>query len=362
MANKLAQTVFQTGPSDELAALDVYKSDGNAVITSVQVMSEANSAFSQGSEAAQQAAKEFSSIVEAGKEFVVDKVALADRLSKAAGEFASEFRDLAGGIKEGISTAMGAADKVMSTINGVKTMVDSFNIKDLSSVGALINKVSNTNAFKFVDTKAIESIYTGVIDQATRLGIPNAFGAVVNTIDSARALTSIVRTVLPGVAKSSDIGALESIANSKAARLVSIVSPNFTRQLTTNYHIPKRGVQVNTQGEFARISQSFAKINPSWNKKSRSGDAKDAIRILDIIGGSNDFKKVVYAGAATVESSNAEEKYYCLASKYKEVDAVEELKINFPTLTLLSPDEMTRGDRGVTDTMSTTGEDVRYIT
>lgn len=361
MANKLAQTVFQTGPSDELAAHDVYKSDGNAIITSVQVMNEVSSSLTMGSQAVQQAAKEFSSIVEAGKEFIVDKAALADRLNQAAGEFASEFRELAGDIKEGISTAMGVAGKVMTTVNGVKAMVNNFDIRNLSSVGALINKVAQIDAFKLIDTKAIESIYTGVIAQATKLGIPNAFGAIADTIGSAVALTNVVRTILPGVIKSSDIGALESIANSKAAKLVSIVDPSFTRRLTGNYQAPKRGMQANTRGEFSRISQSFAKISPSWNKKTRSGDVQSAIRILDIIGGSNDFKKVVYAGAATVVEPHAQEKYYCLASKYKEVDPVKELKINFPTLTLLSPDEMTRNDKSVTDTFSS-GAEVRYVT
>lgn len=357
MASQLAKTVFQTGPKDILATLDIYKSAGKDIITSVQALSEPVSSLMAGVGQAQSAIGDFTNMA---KNFSLDKNALADRLLAASSSFTSELRNLTKGAKDQIESALGPAKKLMCTVNDVKSMVNNFDIKNISSVGALINKVAGSDVFKAIDRGAIVGIYSSVIDQATKLGIPNAFGAIVGAIGDTRTLLGVANKILPGIIEQSDLNQFTSIANSPIGKLINVVNPGFCKALTGSYKMPSNGATKNSSSDFGKIISSLGKINPNWDKKLRSGDTGVALRALDILGGSIDFKKILHAGAASNVDPQPLDKFYCLASKYKEADPIRELSKNFPKLSLSALDKSAQQIFGITDPRTTSREDMVF--
>lgn len=342
----LAVSTFAAGPSDEVAAADIYKlkssvGGGISTINSIQELNLdlSNSIFDFNLDAG--IATDFLSKLEGGK-LGFDKDLLTNRILGTSGEFKSTFSELNESLKKGalLSTYKDKADKLLVQVGSVKSMVNSANIKDVRSLGSFINKYTETKIFSGKDSGALSGLLSSVITTSSDLGIPGAFKAITDTVNDRGIIGRVTRAVLPIALKNSDSKLLREMSSSTAGALINVFAPGFTQNFSKAFVY--RGDRSNTLNSFEDIFTAYRNVESQWDVVNREGST--ALNILALTTGSRDFQNIVTSG---VKYWSTEQKrgntppvhidpLYGLSGVYRETTVGKAIARDFPKVALLS--------------------------
>lgn len=340
---------FTSGPLEEVATADIYKLKSavagvaSGAITSIQELKlkvDTSSLFD--SSLMPGGAQDFLSKLESGA-LAFNKDALTARVLGANSEFKSAFNELNDAMKKGalLSTYKDKAAGMLSTINGVSSMVNSANIKDVKALGGFINQYTGSKIFSGKDSGAISGLLGMVVSKSSDLGIPGVFKTLTDTVSDNGIIGRMTRSILPIAMKNSDSKLLREMTSSSAGKLINVFSPGFTTSFSRAFtHRGDRSKQLNT---FEDIFSSFSNIDNQWASLQR-GEGNTALNLVSLIGGSKDFQSLVMTGVKhwATEKANGKptpvpiDPLFALASAFTETTVGQAIARDFPKVALLS--------------------------
>lgn len=337
MANKLSSTVFNAGPKDSLATLDVYASNGQKVINSIQALS-ASVGFDLAGLLGTKTSSNIASVIAASAGLVgINKDALTQRLVGISSSVKSAFSSMASSIQSGITgTFSDKAGVIEANINGTKSLVSSSDFSDLSSFGSFINAYTgNKDLYSVVDRDGLSGIVGGMVNQGSTLGIGNIFSTLTSGISDKSICNSVVEYCIPNIVDTSNVDVLHDMTTSGFGSVIGSLFPDFTRNLTRSYTRYLNGFERDPVGTWNKMMDSFSNIKANWDVFQRN-PTSTALNLLDLMGASSDFKGLVAIGLDLM-ADNDYKKLYALAIMFPETTVEAEIHKYFPQ-TILTTD------------------------
>ena len=366
MANSLVDTTFIAGPDDDMATVDVYGEVGapgatnriqafnveesqllgggfgsnlenaakKAIDAAKSMASDAiggmQNAFTQAINSANSAASKATSLISGTAEQIkVNKQELINRILGASSEFSSSMRGLTDDVNYQMLNAVPLRSDVMCEVDGIKSKISSTDLKSVRAIGEVINDVTKTKLFSSQDTGALSAVLGSVVGAASNLGIPNSFKAITSTITDNKLLTAVTRVVIPQVLSSSNMQELRSISRTPAGRIVEAIVPGTVSQISKLYKAPtKRPRSAREDYSIEGVLETITNFKPSWDQYQRN-PTDTAVNIIDLMGGSKDFKKLLKDSASDLSD---EKKVYMFASLINQASVGSSLKRDFPMI------------------------------
>lgn len=381
MANSLVQTTFQAGPSDALAALDVYKNvSGTNVINRIQKlnidssiltgggfgMANAKDAINLLSDLAKQTSNAIAGSKSAKNQLIATASALAskastlltgtpdqiklnkeglmDRLLQASDAIQSSLRRTDGNILDAIMKDTPLRSFLMVNVAGIKNRISVADIRDIHSIGRLMNDLAQSEVFSAKDNGALSGVIGAIIGQASKLGIPNAFDAIAGAIEDNALLIDVIKTAIPHVIEASNMEQLYSISNSDLGKVINSIYPDFLPSLVQGYSWTPKLRQVNKQVYTMQgLMDTASNINTNWNLTILG--TKPTVDMSTFVGGSDDFNEMVETTVPSVVDPT--QRIYAIATTFKKVSTKTRLRRLFPALALSSLDRVVKVNAGV---------------
>lgn len=354
--NPLALTTFSTGPSDSVAAVDVYKGSGQ-IVNSIQDKKTTGASFdissllANGGKGAIGSAGSLLAKTSAGG-VTLNTKGITDRLLKSAPQLASSLRNMSAEAQARITSGF-KDTKVMDFKMANNTFaIDSSAYSDVMGYGDFVNDVNafgdtlavtsaNSNMCMAYDIDSHASMLSGSVLQGSSLGIPKSYDFI-STNQSVSSntglLTRVATATLPILAKNGDLGNMSSIAQGPAGQVFSAVLPNYAGVIKQNYSYGPYarntpGAQVQ---DYANLISIFTGADPQWNVFDRIGDATGTtgtttFNIVKLIGGSREFQELLAIGVKSLVDGDRN-KVQGIAKVLRQSTVDAELKRFFPKL------------------------------
>lgn len=331
MAGGLTTTTFSAGAKDAMATVDVYAKSSNTVVNSIQ---DIRSRFDvsrldsmRGGDFSSAMGSVIKGIDSAG--LILDKSALIGRVIGSSSGLLGGFKELSGKVGDSILGAFDEKDGVFASIGGVVSKVSSAAVADVKALGSLIGDIVG-DGYDFVvgDHDGISALYTGIINEATALGIPNSFGSLVSTIRDPNIVNRVVGNVLPAIVGNGDVAGLLGVAGGTAMGVVKALNPQILSEFSRNYTYPLLHGVRDVQSQGNGIFRAYDAIDNGWDKASRLGDKVSSI--TNIQGASADARKVISAASQNPQPGDKDRSFYTLANIFPATSVHETLGKDFP--------------------------------
>lgn len=353
--NPLASTTFSSGPSDTLAAADVYKANGKAVINSIQDKKTSELGFdfssllANGGKGAIGSAESLLKTTAGGK-ISLNTKSITDRLIKAAPNIASSLRDMSSKAQANIAGTF--AD---SGVMDFKMGTDTFQLPSTSyaDVAAFGNYATDVNAFSTnlavmqadgmcsaYDIDAHASMISGGVTQGSNLGIPKSFGfltAVPTVSENSKLLTKVASSCIPILAKNGDLSNLRQLTSGPGGQVMNAVLPDYAGVIKQTYSYGNYGRNTGAPvNDYTNLVGVFLNTDSKWNVIDRIGDATGTtgtktFNLLKLLGGSKEFQQLIAIGVKSLVE-DSEDKVQGLAAMFGQVTVDQQLKRDFPRL------------------------------
>ena len=331
MAGSLTTTSFSSGAKDAAATVDVYAKTTNSVINSIQDIRTRFDTTKLSSMRGGDFSAAMGSVVRGidAAGLIIDKSALIGRVIGSNSGLLAGFKDLSGKVGDGILSAFDEKDGVFASIGGVISKVSSSAVADVKALGSLISDVAG-DAYDFVvkDNDGLAGLYTGIINEATALGIPNSFGGIVSTIRDPNIINRVAGNILPAIVGGSDTAGLLGVAVGTAQGVLKAVNPQLLSDFSRNYTNPVFNSVRDLQREGSGIFRAFDAVDNGWDKATRLGS-----KITDIttIQGASSAARAAIGAASTNQSSDdsKDRSMYGLANVFSSTSVADSLKSDF---------------------------------
>lgn len=268
MSGKLIETTFQTGPQDDLAAVDVYEGGGgventyddqraNAIDVMDALGGSANGASSQ------------ESPFNAGSQQTTS--------SESSYSFTEAFKRMAGsessisGFLNNLSTSAKSLFSLFpssSSINvGSAPIKNLASINDVKSMVGIINTLSKNNFNKTVtDTGATKELITKTVTTASNNGINGSYQALVKNDTLDRKV--LIDSAIDSIDQTVKIGNIATALDVSQTNLMSDVISKNPGTIQTVFNTPKlENIKIQDQNDIYKVlSSSFTNANVNWNK------------------------------------------------------------------------------------------------
>jgi hypothetical protein len=314
MAGPFAQSAFSTGPNDDYRTVDVYKQDGKNVISSYTDRSTAPSTSGLGSlfgsnplpslnldtKTALEVSK---NALTYGKSIAsgTDTKSMLDRAVGGLGMAGSALRNASPSLQKSLLGGIGDVQSIYAQVGNTVSRIKSGNLPDIRSVADIINKAAGAGAtgiplININDQNSTLGMAAGLIQQATRSGIPKSFSALTtNLISNPTQIAGLINKVLPSVTKSSDVFTLKEMALVQPSA-IKLANPDILSDFSFNYKADDGTTQVAKMEAFGAVKETYSAIDPNWlSCPAREGG--NVVDVSKISGASSDFKDMLQTGA-----------------------------------------------------------------
>ena len=354
--NPLALPTFSTGPSDSVAAVDVYKESGS-LVNSIQDKKTSGASFdissllaNGGKGALGSSGSLLAKTATGGVKLNVK--AVTDRLLKTAPQLASSLRSLSSDAQSRIASTF-TDTKVMNMKLGAENFtISSAKYNDALSYGDFLNDVnayndtlmvtnSSTTMCSAYDIDSHASMISGAVIQGSDLGIPRSYSFVAQNqtvANNSSLLTRVAAATLPILAKNGDLGNLSTMSSGPGGQVFGAVLPNYAGVIRNNYSYGPYA--MNTPGaqvqDYQNLISIFTNTDSRWNVIDRIGDATgttgtQTFNLVRLIGGSREFQELLAIGVKSLVDGHQDKVQ--IAARYLPRSTVDqELKRYFPKL------------------------------
>lgn len=356
--NPLASTTFSSGPSDSLAAVDVYSTSGKNVINSIVDKKDSGLGFdiskllANGGKGSIGSAGSLLSMTKTGG-LGLNTNDITGRLLKAAPGIGSSLRDMSDKAKAGIMDKFKDSGTMDFKMGADTFKVPSSNFADMT---AFSSYATDVNAYSFnltslnantdgtcyaYDVDAHAAMLSGGITQGSNLGIPKSYDfftkASSSVTDNKELLTKVAAAAGPILAKNGDLGNLAQLTQGGGGQVLSAVLPSYGNTLKQNYSYGNYGRNTGAQvNDYTNLISIFTNTDSKWNIIDRIGDATGTtgtttFNLLRVLGGSREFQELIAIGVKNMVEGDRN-KVQGLAAMFGETTVDAQLKINFPRL------------------------------
>jgi hypothetical protein len=305
MSNPLAKSIFSAGPKDALAAIDVYKATGQTVINSIQDLERSTGINIDALLNGNLSGISIGAIIKKVSGGIsLDPGVLAARLLAASPGLTNTYKNLTSSISgaaqdtlSSISSA-GALNTLQVNINGVIQSCSAADFTNVASVGKFVNDTAGSNVFSMIDINAKGSVLSGIVSQASSLGITGVFSQITSAITDNALLMNIVKGSIAAAIRGADLSTILDIALSNVGRSIDAVLPSFFRDLTSSVVYKNDGNIVNTILTYTKLIEILDHSKPGWSVGHRATTAGDesCVDLTLLLGGSADFKNIISNG------------------------------------------------------------------
>lgn len=299
----LVKTTYTSGPNDKLAAVDVYKKPGAAVVNSWQDLGakvglDVLGALTGTGKGA------ISSLIKGvinGK-LTLDPQAILNRMTGGNSPLGAAFRNVSDGIKSAVALPGNLANSVIATVNGTIHAVSAAAMDDVRGLSSVINAATNGNyGISIVDNGAMAGMVASVSLQGSALGLPNVFSTLARSIQSPSILSSAAGMIVGTAVRTGNLNLLMDISSSGVALQVGLQYPSLARD-TFRYARPPQGLQ--SQGYpayYGQVKSSMSSLSGGWSDYSRAGQSTyDA----SVFNGANGFSTDLLTASAISQGNS----------------------------------------------------------
>lgn len=296
---KIAKSTSANGPDDELIVVDVYDEDGSEVANKYQETHPDAIDVLDGLDGSDFDGKkkegdfnavtdltglqelspnnDLSDILGDSPLTELDSVSdaeLDEWLSGGNFDILSELSSLGDNIKAGLRSGLGALDDIYADMNGVVTQIQgAIDPRSIHAIKDLLNKVGcgdyNPN---IVYRGSTIGMLSGLINLASRLGLPSVFTAIANCISDPQILTGVVKNVAIDAVKRANLDVIKDIANSPVAKEVISTMPNVVGGVVRDLGRPTYLQQEQYGSYYGQARDAFTSIDSQWNSITRIGE------------------------------------------------------------------------------------------
>lgn len=333
--NRLASTVFATGPQDSLATIDVYSKKNATIVNSIQDISKKYdtdlASVLRGGDWLSNSMPVIANVAQGL--ITINKDNLISRIGSLSNSINSAFKSLPNDLKDSVLGAAGdGTGKALVTLAGVATAVSRTNFTNLQSVGQLINGIAgNSNLIKIDDKDSFAGLLVGTIKEATRYGIPNSVGAILSTVGDSDTLSRVIAGIMPDVIRTSDVRSLFSLADSANKHMVPLINRYLVDDFSKNYRSGFGYAPNELLVEYQMMMDAFKNLDGLWDIKMRYFDDDTSEEVLDltrVLAASSDFQEVMKASLKV--SADPRDKFFALASIFQQTNVYQEVKNLLP--------------------------------
>ena len=280
---KLAKTVFESGPDDNLATDDVYRGPGRP--RNVPVDSDTPAALdAQGrlKEEAVEGNRESSirtrDVVKAVNAGLVGRndPELSRRASKAVGDTGA-FSTLPRGLRDDILSdlsggAIGGRGSVRSTVGGSSHLLRTDQLDDARGISNfLVDLTGNDAIAQTADIEGEMAIFNGVLKSAIDLG----FVEVIDTFwerakDKERARQSLINS-LRLLALRSNLEGIRKVVGIIGRQEALAREPKLIQFIVTFYQLPPGSSRPDYDGLLTELTDTLDLVDPKWHLYDRKG-------------------------------------------------------------------------------------------
>lgn len=341
MANQLATPVFSAGAKDNLAAADVYKVDSTTVVNSIQSISQKQGGDFTGLFGG---LKNYNlgkllSVTKTGVK--VDQGALADRLLGMSSSINASFKSLSSNAKTNLLANVPEVGKIDVQIGGIKSTLNSFNFKELSSLGKFVNEYTKSSVFSIVDNDATAGLISAVVQQGAALGVNGLLPGLAPNITNNKVMARVINKSMPDLVKRSDLNSLSHLADSAFGTSLDFVYPNFASDLAKAYGFKSINDVIDPLADYHSVLTILSKTNNKWDVYVHEGDVGEYevlpnnVSLIKILNASKDFQQLISTGIRS-ENDYHRRHNYGLIQNYKLTTVEADVARYFPQVAMPS--------------------------
>lgn len=286
----LATTLFQTGPKDDLAVVDVYSVTDTKVKTSLmdRFQNTAGNIVNKIVANPDLLATVASSLMNNNGSVAFSKEDLLDALSSTSMGYKgrSMVSDLSSGLSDKIGNTLarltGDPRKsygIMTQIkSGIDTVVDTMTYDDLSSsqniTSYLANLTGQLDIGRTVGLDAEAATLVTFLTEAIGVGSYGAFETMIDAYSGREDYNMVVRGVLSHsfeqAAASGNLKMIEKMVDKIGGRAILAQTPAAIYIVISNYRFPKKIKSKDYLEQLDKLKTVLGKIDPNWETSIRT--------------------------------------------------------------------------------------------
>lgn len=329
---KLADTIFKSGPKDELLAVDVFGISDSNVLNSITgkltgFATDALESFRKNG-----GITNLTSLIKdaASGKLSLNADALKDRVISAMGGTSNILRSVSDGLQKTLTQGFGISPEVYSqieaTVSGVATSFNTGNIKDAQGIFNLVNQITGQKELaQFMDVGAEANMLSGLFREAITLGVPGCVDALVQNAKSDTAADYALRANIQVAVGMADLNTTNLMVDTLGLNRVIADVPNAAALLLSSYRIPAGVSYEGLDAELTRLLSTLDKLQPGWGSYNRNGVAVSDLSLYTFA--SPDARKLL--DRDPTHRLNA-----VVASQYQPINMLQQAKKMYPLAAL----------------------------
>ncbi len=336
MSVQLASGVFSSGPKDDFATVDAYKSTGEAIVNSIPInLKDAKDIF-----ASIRIKNGQFDIMGTAK--YLDKTVVGDFLRTTASGLGLKINDLGAGVLAKTTKLLeSVAPDAQSVMCSIGDYTNKASVMDMARVAKLGYSLSQVNGIggimKVVNQSQNSALLSNLIGEASDTGIGGVLTSLKDTINENGIISKVIKTSLPFVLKNGDVSLLRELSGGGIGNVLNSISPGFTKSFASVYN-PQYSYNFSKVGSFNSIVDAFDNVYDNWDVASQNGES--IFNIFSMLSGTKAFKTLIGSGVAYVMSEvqdgqkQKRAQAHALARIYAETTLQDQIKTYFPGLIL----------------------------
>ena len=276
---KLADSMFVTGINEQLAVVDVYGQDGQAVLNGVSAVDTFSEYYQElQPEAPPDIPEEtLSDFTGPLPDVTLTPSIIEDNSFASDLNISSSVAGMSSDMKGSLLSSSGnIVSSLQVGVNGFSSTVSS-----LSGANArgLINTVANisgeTIPFSVNDVATKALVATNAINQATRAGMSGLFSVVAKSSQLAgNPLGTIAKGISSTIISTSNIPVLGEVSSfPTAAQAINLSKPTFASDFLSTYTQASNNInniQKSLSGQYSQVRGALNQINKNWQTTQRN--------------------------------------------------------------------------------------------
>lgn len=285
---KIADTIFDTGPKDDLVTVDVYKDTGTVsnaeAIRRQRQLQDSGVVRESFSTELVEGARNLGIDSNRVRRSIRDGVAksdgsITDRLKAATGADKSPSDALTPEMKGIIADKLSAnayvdRDLVLAVIDGRQRSVEPDDLDDVKGVANFLNELSgNEELAQILDLEAEIAIFDTVLSKAIDLGIPDAIDTLITQSKDKRSIKRVLENNLGRLARASDLAGVRRVVNEIGRETALVREPRLIQTLLTFYQFPDNTTKAQYPERLQELKDTLNLVDPDWDIYVRNGEA-----------------------------------------------------------------------------------------